>query len=229
MTRMYFESASTVPLMYSHRPCSGGMNTSGVPDPLSTIVTRPRGFDVIGSVPQWFAGLERVLNAIERFALAAQLQKRLTLQIQQILLAHGGLMGERSARENRRERASDQRVVVADASGAPRQMNTQLQSCEHAAPPRRDPGAMRRRRVALACALERERFGVGEEPIAVHRNRVRVPQVAETQGVGCARRDLAEPDGLERALHERQQVGLRDRRLLDAPCEHLLRPAAGGN
>src|SRR5436190_7072044 len=105
--------------MYSHRPWSGGMNTSGVPDPLSTIARRPCGVDVIGSVPQRFARLERVLNALERLALAAQLQKRFALQIQQILLADGRLMRERSARQNRRERAADERVVVADAPGAP--------------------------------------------------------------------------------------------------------------
>src|SRR5207244_3358976 len=79
------------------------------------------------SVPQHLPRLQRVLNALERFPLATELQKRLTLQVEQILLADGALMRKRAAGKYGCERPADERVVIADLSGAPGQVDSELQ------------------------------------------------------------------------------------------------------
>src|SRR5438876_515527 len=99
-----------------------GMTTSGSPLPRSIISI---------SVPERLASLQCVLNPLESLALAAELEHRLALEIEQILLAHGSRMGQRSAGHDERERAADQRVVVADSSGTPSQMEAELQRCQH--------------------------------------------------------------------------------------------------
>ena len=67
-------------------------------------------------VPQRLAGLQRVLNPLERLRFAAELEKRFALEVQQVLLGHRRLMRQRAAGEDRRERAADQGVVIADAA-----------------------------------------------------------------------------------------------------------------
>ena len=68
-----------------------------------------------------------MLNPLERLSFAAQLQKRLALEVQQILLADRRLMRQRAAGEDVGERASDDGVVIADAAGAPREMDAELE------------------------------------------------------------------------------------------------------
>ena len=73
-----------------------------------------------------------MLNPLERLSFAAQLQKRLPLQIEQVLFADGRLMGQCAACENVGERSSDDGIVIADAAGAPREVDTQLERSDRA-------------------------------------------------------------------------------------------------
>ena len=59
------------------------------------------------------------------FALAAQADKRLAFEIQQMLLAHRRRVRQGAAGENAGQLSSDERVVVADAPGAPRQVHAE--------------------------------------------------------------------------------------------------------
>ena len=138
-------------------------------------------------------------------------------------------MRQRAAGENRRERSPHQRVVVADASGPPRQMHTQLQRGQDAAAADRNSGARRRRTIAFARTLERDGFGVGDQPVAVHRDRIRLAQQPQAPGVWRAGRHLREPDRFKHALYERQQIGMRPGQMVDAAREHLFAAAAGRN
>ena len=61
------------------------------------------------------------------FSLAAQAEKRFALEIEQLLLAHRCRVGAVSTRQDPRQLAADHRVVIADAAGAPRQMNAELE------------------------------------------------------------------------------------------------------
>src|SRR5471032_1791577 len=117
--------------------------------------------ELVSSVPQRLAGFERVLNPLERLALAAELQKRLALEIEQVLFRDGRLMRQRSARQNPRERPADERVVIADASGTPGQMDAELERGLQAVAADRNRGPRRQRVVALARALERDGLRVG--------------------------------------------------------------------
>src|SRR5438552_9529820 len=79
------------------------------------------------SVSQRFSGFQRVLNPFERFPFAAQLQKRFALEVEQMLFADQRLVGQRPARQYVCQCSSDQRVVIADAAGAPREMYAEFE------------------------------------------------------------------------------------------------------
>src|SRR5439155_400051 len=68
---------------------------------------------VRGSVAQRLSRLQRELNPLERLALAAQLQKRFALEVEQVLLAHRRLVRKGAAGQDRREGAADDGIVVA--------------------------------------------------------------------------------------------------------------------
>src|SRR6266487_4085091 len=68
----------------------------------------------IFSVPQWFAGRERVLDAFERLGLAAQAQKNLPFQIHDVLLGHKVERSQVAAAQNISELRPDFLVVFAD-------------------------------------------------------------------------------------------------------------------
>src|SRR4026207_934032 len=70
-------------------------------------------------VPQWFSGLQRVLDSFLRLPFGDKAEKSLAFEIQQILLANRGGMGQRSSSHDRGELSADDRVVVADAPGTP--------------------------------------------------------------------------------------------------------------
>src|ERR671937_1607538 len=126
-----------------------GTRTSAGPAPWSMIRT---------SVPQRLAGFERVLDTLQRPPFAAKLQKRLALQIEELLLADRGLVRQRSAGENPGERASYQRVVIADAASPPGEMHAEFQRRQHAIAADGNRRSRRRRVVASAGSLQRDRF-----------------------------------------------------------------------
>src|SRR5438067_9355328 len=173
--------------MYSHRPWMPGMSTSGVPWPCSTI-TR--------SVPQRLSRLQCVLNPFQCLALAAQLQERLALEIEQVLLGYRGLLRQRSAREHIRERPADGRIVIGDPAGAPREMDAEFQRREHAVAA--DANAARRRRtlISFVHTVKRELFRIGHQAIAVHRDAIRLPEKSERSCLGGAGRDARKSNRL---------------------------------
>src|SRR5215472_1552473 len=107
--------------MYSQRPWMPGISTSE--------------FSVLGStfsVSKRFPCFQRVLNAFERLALAAQLQERFALEVQQVRLVDRRLVGQCPAGDDVGERTADDRVVVADTASAPREMDPELERRENA-------------------------------------------------------------------------------------------------
>ena len=64
-------------------------------------------------------------------------------------------MRQRAAGEDVRQRAADDRVVIADAAGAPREVDAELERRQHAVAADRNRRARRRPLIALAHALER--------------------------------------------------------------------------
>ena len=81
----------------------------------------------IASVPQRLSGFQRVLNALERLPLAAQLQEGFALEVEQYCSPTIVCTRQRAARQHHGERAADDRIVIADSSSAPRQMNAELE------------------------------------------------------------------------------------------------------
>src|SRR3954463_14645865 len=138
-------------------------------------------------------------------------------------------MGERSPGHDRRELAADERIVVADAAGAPGEVDPELERCEHRITADGDRGARRRWLIALRDALERLRFGVRNQALTVHRYRIDRPKIAEALGIRRACGDFGETDRLERALDWRKKVRRPRRHLVGGSRDHLLGAAAGGN
>src|SRR3979490_1563203 len=93
-------SAATAGRTYSHGPGMPGTSPSGGPLPCSTITIALARI----SVPERLPRLERVLDAFECLPFAAELEKRLSLEVEHLLLAHGGLMRQRPPGKNTSER-----------------------------------------------------------------------------------------------------------------------------
>src|SRR5262245_47920514 len=86
-------------------------------------LSAPRGAGPFGPaslVPQRFTRFQRVLNPLLRFPLSHELQKRLALEVEQMLLGHRRRMAQGAAPHHRGQRAADQRIVVANPTRAER-------------------------------------------------------------------------------------------------------------
>src|SRR5262249_19985961 len=118
------------------------------------------------SIPQRLPCLQSVPDAIEGLGLAAELEERLALQVQQVVLGHGRGVWKGPARQDEREGPSDQGIVIAEATSPPSEMHTELQSGEQVFPTDRD-FAQGRRLIASSSQLQRSLFGIGHEPVAV--------------------------------------------------------------
>ena len=86
-----------------------------------------------------------------------------------------------------------ERIVIADAAGAPGEVDTELQRRGDAAAADGNRRARRRRLIAVADALQRPRLRIRHEAIAVHRDRVDRTQVAEPLRVGPLADVFAKP------------------------------------
>jgi hypothetical protein len=75
-----------------------------------------------------------VLDPFLGLALGEQAQKRLALEVEQVLFRHHRRMRELSACHHRGQLSPDQPVVVADAAGLPCEVNAQLQRGRHGLP-----------------------------------------------------------------------------------------------
>ena len=101
------------------------------------------------------ARLERVLDPLERLALAEQAQKRLALEIEQVLLAHRRRVRQVAAGEDVGELAADERIVIRSPAGAPREVNAKLQRRAERRATDRNRRARRRLDITFAHAFER--------------------------------------------------------------------------
>src|SRR5688500_10873229 len=96
-----------------------GMTRTGVPPPRST--------SLITLITQRLARFQRVLDALLCLPLAEETQECLALEIQQLLLGDDRRMRQRASSHDGGQLPADQRVVIADAPGAPRQVNAKFQ------------------------------------------------------------------------------------------------------
>src|ERR1051326_674080 len=156
------------------------------------------------SVSQRLPALQRVLNAFERFPLAAQFQKRFALEVEQVLFADRRLVRERTSREDVRERPADDLIVIGNAPGAPREVDAELEGRTQRFAADGNGRSRRRTLIPLARALERELLRIGDQAVAIHRDAVGFAQKTELPRVLGARRHGREADGLENRLHERR-------------------------
>src|SRR5688572_28739574 len=104
--------------------------TTGAPDPTSTIFNSQlptSNSPDYRLVPQRLPGLERVCDAFVCLPFRVQAEECLTFKIEELLFADDAGVGQRASRHDGYELAADQSVVVADASGAMCQVDTQLQ------------------------------------------------------------------------------------------------------
>src|SRR4051812_3441819 len=81
-------------------------------------------------ISQRLARLQCMRDPLLSFALAAQTQKRLALQIKQVLFGNKTLMIQISATQDFRQFYADYFVVVRDVAAALHHMQTQFQSCK---------------------------------------------------------------------------------------------------
>src|SRR5918993_1321377 len=107
--------------IHSQRPCTPGTTTSGGPVPASWMFT---------SVPQRLARLQGVLHPFLGLPLADQTHEGFAFEVEQMLFADSGRMRHVATSHDRRQLASDECVVIADAPGPPREMDAQLQGRE---------------------------------------------------------------------------------------------------
>src|SRR5689334_2224764 len=136
-----------------------GIRISAGPEPFSMMCTV--------SVPQRLARLQSVLNPLQCLSLPAELQKRLTLEVEDVVLTDGGCLRQRTAGENERQCATHNRVVFADAAGPPGEMNAELE-CGVCALAANRQQARHRTLIPLAHAFERQCFRIGDQPVAIH-------------------------------------------------------------
>src|SRR5688572_19655280 len=209
MTRDDSASASIAGRMYSQRPWMPGISTIGAPVPQSMICISSPNLSLPAppapappapappalpalpalllftpflppwSVPQRFPRLQRVLDALECLALSTKLEKRFTLQIQHIVFAHRGLVRQSTARQDPSQGSADQRVVIADASGPPRQVHPQVQTRQDAFAADRNGGGSWRRPVSVPRPSQRHGLRVRNKAFTIHRDRVGRPQQPE--------------------------------------------------
>ena len=145
------------------------------------------------------------------------------------MLGDGGRVGKRSAGHDRRERSADQRIVIADASGAPREVDAELQRRKDRIAADGNRRARRGRLVTVRDSLQRFRLGIGNQPLAVHRHGINGSQVTEPLRIGCAGGYFREADGFERPLYRRKKIRRARRHRFGRARDHLLRAAAGRN
>src|SRR5689334_12485450 len=101
------------------------------------------------SVPQRLSGLQRERNPRLCFRLAAQTEKGFSFESQQVVFCRMRGVGEVAARENPCEFPANQRVVIADAGRAMREVNTQSQHSKEVSAADRYGGPPRRRLVSF--------------------------------------------------------------------------------
>src|SRR3954462_2763503 len=105
-------------------------------------------------IPERLPGLQRVLNALERLALATEFQEGFALEIEQVLLAYRCLVRQCAAGENVGQGTADDRVVVADPPSAPGEMDAELQCRQHGVAADDNARTRRRPLVSLPNAVE---------------------------------------------------------------------------
>src|SRR5580765_2818719 len=108
-----------------------------------------------------------------RFSFAAQAERRLAFEMEQLLFRDGRRVRQIAAGENPREFPANERVVLADPASTPRELNPEFQSGKYTSPSDAN-GRPRLRSNVFRDTAKRDGFRIFFETIAVHRDAVRV-------------------------------------------------------
>src|ERR1035438_3755871 len=177
--------------------------TASCMDPLRPLA------DARGSVSQRLSGLQHVLHAFLRLALAAQAEEGLPLQIQQVLFGDGLTAGQGSAAQYVCQFLSYHGIVIRDVIGLPRQIDAGLEQREIFGATHFHIGARHAGGVAGRDG-QGQSLGIVDEALGVHGDLVLRAQQAEIAGFRGAGRDLGVGDQFEGFLRaaEAQQYFL---------------------
>src|SRR5688572_22410972 len=89
---------------------------------------------ILSLIAQRLPCLQGVRDAFQRLRFPTEAEERLALEIKNLILRKRCRMRHVAARQNPGEFAADDRVVLADAASAKRQVHTQRQRGEYARP-----------------------------------------------------------------------------------------------
>src|SRR5206468_728429 len=143
------------------------------------------------SVPQWFAGLERVLDALDGLRLATQAQKNFAFQIKDVLLGDEVKRAQVAAAQDVRQLCADLPVVLADLAGHAHLVEDQFELRHATLAQRGNIGALRTRAVPFGHTVEDVLFGFADQPVAVqHERGLAYAEVFKFRGFVGARRNL---------------------------------------
>src|SRR5215472_13168287 len=126
---------------------------------------------VFSLVSERLSCLQHIPHSFLRFRIAAQAQKCFALQVQQVLLGNQLLTRQPPAGKNIRQFLCDHYVVIADVVTLPRHPRAQLQHRESALARHLDVRARNTRRVSRR-ERKRQGFGIANQLLRVHRNRI---------------------------------------------------------
>src|SRR5215831_6638179 len=148
---------------------TGGRALRTAPSPLVLPVHPPTRPPVHPSVPQWLPRLQHVLDSLLRLFRTQQSEKRLSLQVENVLLGH---LARRAvaAGEDVRQLVRDSNVVVGDLAGFFHRPCGVLKVAQRVLSHRGDSTGHRRHVVGGQIGHARHR--VGDQPIAVHRDAI---------------------------------------------------------
>ena len=132
---------------------------------------------VRSSVAKGFAGLERVRYTLLSFALAAQADEGLALEIEDVLLCSGLWRGDPATGHDPRKLAGDKGIVFTGVFASDQHMYRELRSREELFA--EDTNVSRwRRTISGADQRKRRLFCARDLPIAVHGNQEGIPAFA---------------------------------------------------
>src|ERR1051326_6545101 len=153
------------------------------------------------SIPQRLPCLQRVLNSLLCFLLAAERLEAFALEVEKILLADRRARRDAAAREHVGHSVADFPFVIANELCLPHQMHPQLERRQDVLSRRGNVRAHDRSFVSGARQFQCPGFRVTEDALAVHSDFVAGRDESVAARFFDGGRNLAHGDGFERALH----------------------------
>src|SRR5438045_103438 len=115
---------------------------------------------ISASIPQHLSGFQRVLNALLRFALAAKRLERLSLQIEQVLLADGCTWSDVPSTQDFGDLPSQFHLIFGDVLALPHEVHSHLERREYVLSGSGDVSAGRGRLVTRPNKFEGAPLGI---------------------------------------------------------------------